>query len=294
MSRIAIVSCVMLGVVGAARADVFSTNFDLYPLGVHGVGGADPRTPGADVWWNPDNSSTQASIQAGVGRLGSNGLVVGNRGNGFDGVINNLTSPRLVDTAGETTAPVNATYDAFNWSMWFRTVPSTSPSGTFSARIESWGTDRTTYLGFQDDGSGNLFARAYGMDATAPDEDSSFTEVVIAPSLNWGSWYRIVSSVNFVPGGAGVSNDSVTYSIYDESNMLVGSGITTTWEHGQRQYGYNGGVPVAVDSLGFHSRGGYAGDHFIVDDLTYTSIPTPGASALIVLGAALTQRRRRA
>jgi len=262
-----------------------SINFDSMSLGnPPGVGGPDIRVPGDSNWYNPSNSSTQQAVTAGVGLLGTNGLVVGNNGSGNDSVIDNLRTPRLLSDAGESVAPVNSTNNVFQWSLWFRTIPTSSPADTFRFRVESYGPDRTTFLGFQKDGTGNLIARAFGMDSSAAFVSQDIT------GLNWGAWYRVTGTLTFADGAA---NDSISYSIFDSTNFLVGSASTPSWEEGARQLGYNGGNIFGVDSLQFHSRGGFEGDHAIVDDVTYSSIPAPGAAALLGLGGLMVTRRRR-
>jgi len=274
------------GTAALAAPSSNSINFDSMSLGnPPGVGGADIRVPGDSNWYNPSNSSTQQAVTAGVGLLGTNGLVVGNNGSGNDGVIDNLRTPRLLTDAGESVAPVNSTNNVFQWSLWFRTIPTSSPAGTFRFRVESYGPDRTTFLGFQQDGSGNLIARAFGMDAGANFVSQDIT------GLNWGDWYRVVGTLTFADG---VANDSISYSIFDSINGLVGSAITPSWEEGARQLNYNGGILFGVDALQFHSRFGFAGDHAIVDDISYAAIPAPGAAALLGLSGLMAARRRRA
>jgi len=287
MKRLIITALVSAAAGTAALAAPSSNviNFDSMSLGnPPGVGGADIRVPGDSNWYNPSNSSTQQAVTAGVGLLGTNGLVVGNNGSGNDGVIDNLRTPRLLTDAGESVAPVNSTNNVFQWSLWFRTIPTSSPAGTFRFRVESYGPDRTTFLGFQKDGTGNLIARAFGMDSGANFVSQDIT------GLNWGDWYRVVGTLTFADG---VPNDSISYSIFDSTNSLVGSATTPSWEEGARQLGYNGGNIFGVDSLQFHSRGGFAGDHAIVDDISYAAVPTPAAAALLGLGGLMAARRRR-
>ncbi|HZW06840.1 MAG TPA: hypothetical protein VFF65_06925 [Phycisphaerales bacterium] len=275
----------VLAAAGTAFGQSNFIDFESVPNNLPGVGGPDIRVPGDSNWYNPPNSATAGSVANGVGLGGSRGLIVGNNGSGNDGVIDNLRTPRLTGIAGESVAPVNAANNTFQWSFWFRTVPTSAPAGNYRFRVESYGPDRTTFLGFQNDGAGNLTASAFGIDAGA-----NFVSTTIASSLQWGQWYRVTGSLTLNDGAA---NDTMTYGIYDTASLLVGSGVTASWEEGVRQLGYNGGQILGVDQLQFHSRGGFAGDHAYVDDVRYSVVPTPAAGAVLGLGGLAALRRRR-
>jgi hypothetical protein len=58
-----------------------------------------------------------------------------------------------------------------------------------------------------------------------------------------------------------------------------------------RSFGYNGGQIFGLNKMQFQFRGAGAGDQAFIDDITYSSVPAPGAIAL--LGAAVPLGRRR-
>ncbi len=294
-------ACLSLTSVPALAAATMSVNFETFPLGAL-PGGADLRTPGnANTWWVPDNAATGAEVQAGVGRGGSQGLYVFNRGNGNDGVIDNVKSGRLAQTAGEssTGAPNNTFYSEF----WFRTE-SRSTVESFQFKTESWGADRTTWLAFlsydqtfvapgPDDGK--IYVEASGFSA-----DGGSVDNALLATLDWGEWYRVATQVLFVDGA---DNDVVTYSIFDDLGALVGTLNNKTWEEGQRFYGLNGGNLVAPDAVGFQMRGSdvaargvYIDDVFAATEPAAT-VPEPATPWLLLVGLAVAGRaagRRRA
>ena len=96
-------------------------------------------------------------------------------------------------------------------------------------------------------------------------------------TLAFGAWYNTVTEVVFNDGS---DNDVVNQYLYDEGGNLVGSATgLKSWEEGSRQFGYNGGVPFAVDAVQFQARGAASGDVAYVDDLTYsvTAVPEPAS-----------------
>ena len=270
----------------------FDTNGIVSGIGAV-TGGADPRAPGVvNQFYLPDNAATSGSVAIGVGRGGSNGLVVGNRGNGFDGVIDNLKTGRLAQGAGESTV---ASFNSFVSSYWFRTSATSAPTGNFRFRSESWGTDRNTFLGFQNSGT-DLVAIARGVSPTG--EVGGFPSYTVATGLAWGAWYQVVTQAIFWDGA---NNDVVNFSIFNDLGALVGqvSGAAS-WEQGQRLSGYNGGNLIAADAVQFHARGSATGTVAFVDDVRWearNAVPVPGTLALTALGlmgAGVVARRRRA
>lgn len=272
-------------------ADAFITNdFESEPLGAV-PGGADGRLPGNGLWYSPDNSATYGIVKDGIGIGGSRGIEIGNRGNGFDGVIDNVKSAQLLEAAGESSVATNS---QFNSSYWFRTADTVgyaydgSQGTAYRFRSETWGPDRTTFFGVENDASGNLFAWAAGMDASG-----NFEYSPDSVNLTWGEWYRVETSISFVDGGG--ANDVVTYSIFDSLNNQIYGATLSTWEEGARQLGYNGGNIFAVDAVGFQARYGRAdalGATF-VDGMHYEAVPEPFTIGILAAGGALLARRRR-
>lgn len=281
---------VLLACAGAASADTINLNLNAMPVGPI-QGGPDGRAPGNGQWWLPDNAATSGEVRAGVGLAGGNGLVVGNRGNGNDGVIDNLHTPKLNEMSGESSVP-GAVHPDFLSSFMFRTASATPVPGlTFKA--ESWGRDRTTWLAFYEDG-GDLKADYSGVSAGAggPNDDV-FTDNIYSGTLAWGAWYRVDTLVQFVDGA---NNDVVTVSLYDSSNALVHTWSDTTWENYYRQdseQGPNGNQITGVDALQFQARGSPTGDVAFVDNISYASVPAPGAAALMGIAGLVGLRRRR-
>jgi hypothetical protein len=264
-----------------ALADVtFTTDFNSDPTGQL-PGGVDGRVAGNGVYHVPDNAATFGEIRAGVGLGGSQGLVVGNRGNGNDGVIDNIKTPRLAESAGEpgTNSGLNGTFSTnavFRSEYSFRTAPAIAADIRF--RSEVWGPDRDTFFGLDGSAGGALVAYAFGIDASG-----AFPLSPIASGLSFGSWYRLVTTLTFQPGA---NNDTVVYELFDSLNLLVGTATTQSWEEGQRVNGYNGGNIFAVDAMGFQARNGIVGDNAFVDNLSYSVSAVPEASAMFFAGLA--------
>lgn len=276
---------------GSASADAVIINFDSFSLGALPGGPIDTRTAGnASKWWVPDNAATSGAVVANEGRGGSNALLVGNRGNGNNGVIENVKSGKLAQAAGESSS--GAPNSSFQSSFWFRTASRTAVTD-FAFATESWGTDRTTLLGFSNGTNG------IQVDATGRDAAGKRTESYLSQELSWGTWYRVVTDILFADGSL---NDVVTFSIFGEGGGQVGSSlVVNSWEEGQRQLGYNGGQQVAVDTIGFQSRFSPAGVNgaVYIDDVSWSSgsnaVPEPASLALVLSAglAALGASRRR-
>lgn len=289
MSKLALACSFVFAAQFALASASITNDFESMSLGAV-PGGADPRMPGNGQWWNPDNSASYGEVKAGIGLSGSQGLEVGNRGNGFDGVIDNVKSARLNEMAGETSVAPNST---FRSSFSFRTAATTgyADAGTqatrYRFRSETYGPDRTTFFAVNNDASGNLFAYAFGIDATA-----NFVQTGTA-NIAWGAWYQLVTEISFADGGA--ANDVVTYSLFDSSNTLVWNAVSTTWEEGARQLGYNAGNIFGVDAVQFHARGGRSDalGATYVDALGYEAVPEPFTMAGLAAFAAWKRRKAR-
>jgi hypothetical protein len=279
----------------AVASASISNDFESMTLGAI-PGGVSGQAAGNGAWWNPDNSATYGEVKTGIGISGSQGLEIGNRGNGFDGVIDNVKSAMLSETAGESVSPANAPNNIFRSVFHFRTAStsaiadsSDSQATRYRFRSESYGPDRTTFFGVSNDASGNLNASGFGMD-----DAGNFIQTSLSANLSWGEWYRVETLINFVDGGP--ANDSVVYSLFDSSNALIWSANSTSWEQGVRLFNYNGGNIFGVDRVQFHARGSMAGLNgaTYVDNLSYEAVPEPFTMAgLAALGLVAARRKSR-
>jgi hypothetical protein len=268
----------------SAMADTISINFESMSTGSL-PGGTDGRAPGNGQWWVPDNAASSGTVAANIGYGGTNGLVIGNRGNGFDGVIDNVHSPKLSVMTGESSVP-SVGANGFVSSFLFRTVPTgmANPSQIYDFKVESWGRDRTTWLSFSNSG-GDLIANYLGVNSSGEFTDNFGTYM---DPLEWGTWYRVETAIQFLEGD---NNDIVNVSVFSaDTNSLVWSATDMTWEHYYRsnlEQLPNGNLITGVDALQFQARGNPAGDVAYVDNITYSAVPEPG-TALAALGLVLT------
>jgi hypothetical protein len=277
----------------AFGASAVSIDFNSGPTGAL-PGGVDGRAAGNGAWWVPDNAATSGVVTAGIGLGGTNGLVIGNRGNSNDGVIDNVHSPKLSEMTGESTVPA-VQANRFLSSFSFRTVPtSVTSTAVYDFKAESWGRDRTTWLSFYND-NGLLKANYGGVDS-----NGTFTDNLGAfqpgKSFTWGDWYRVDTLIDFVDGD---NNDVVVVNVFDSTNTLVWEAEDTTWEHYYRtdtEQAGNGNLITGVDALQFQARGNPAGNVAYVDNVVYLSqqVPEPASIGLLgIAGLAMLKRRRR-
>jgi len=296
---------VVLGCSLPAMADSLSVDFNSYSLGnLPGSNTGDTRSPGGPNWWYPSNAATSAQV---VSSGGNNVLNVYNNGNGNDGVIDNIHSPELSQLAGETGAGAQpgAQVNVFTSSYMFRTV-SNGPVAGFQFKSESYGQDRSTWLKFYNDGTGALKVDYSGVTSSGNTPNSDvFTDnfgqfANSVTSLNWGSWYTVKTSIDFVNGP---SNDEVTVSVLDASNNVVWSATDTTWEQYYRldsEQIPNGNIVPGADSIQFQMRNSAAGANngvFIGSLTLTTAVPLPASTwgGLALLGGlAMLKLRRKA
>ncbi len=274
-----------------ALADTQSYNFTSDPTGSLPSG-----------WTDPGNAPTSAQV-ADDG-TGNHVLQVYNNGNGNVGVIDNVKSPPLSVLAGETGpgAQPGAAASTFTSSFTFRTI-SDLPVAGFSFVSESYGEDRTTYLKFFNDGSGNLVADYIDTSDNTFGTAASFNDHFENTPLTWGVTYRVNTSIQFVNGS---NNDLVTVTLSDaatNTQIWSLSGLTT-WEQYYRndpEQAGNGNIVTGADAIQFQMRSSTSGasNGVYVDDVTLTTAATPlpasAAMGLTVLGLAglLTVVRRK-
>lgn len=271
---------------GSVMADALSINFDSYTLGnlPGGNTGTDNRTPGNGQWWYPSNAATSGQV-VNVG-AGNNALLVTNNGTGNDGVVNNVVSPQLVDLAGQTGshAQAGATANVFTSSFQFHTQNSapTAAAGAFQFKTETYGADRTTWLEFANDASGNLIADYSGVqDPTHVVNGDIFTDAY-SGTLNWGDTYTVNTTIHF---GSGPDSDVVNVSIYDDTlGSTVWTHTDTTWAdyylYDTEQSG-NGNIMPGADAVQFQMRDSAPGlGGVYVDNLSYSTsvVPLPSAA----------------
>jgi len=107
-----------------------------------------------------------------------------------------------------------------------------------------------------------------------------------ALALSFNTSYRFTISADFINGA---NADQVTYSIFSSSNTLLASATIGSWE----TFYSNGGV----DALQFTTRSNVNGNGPMayIDNLSYSvsTIPAPGAIALLGLAGLVGARRRR-
>jgi hypothetical protein len=286
------VATVILSCALPASADSLSINFDNYSTGnLPGSSGADTRTPGGPNWWYPSNAATSAQV---VNIGGSNNAIyVYNNGNHNDGVVANILSPKLNVLAGEggPDAQPGAQADVFTSSFMFKTAPTSATAG-FQFKSETWGQDRTTWLDFFADStnSNKLMINYSGVQSTGNTPNSDvFTNNHGAfhngyTSLNWGDWYRVDTTVNFVDGP---SNDVVTVNVFDAMGTLVWNATDTTWEQYYRldsEQLPNGNIVTGADAIAFQMRnstpdapGGNLNGVYI-DNVTIAAVPLPASA----------------
>ncbi len=287
--------------VAAQAVSTLSENFDSWNDGSGNQNG----------WAAYGNSAINTNVQS-VVRRGPNGKAVELRSHptdqsGLQGVINGYHSA-FVDYAGESTiSQGTAAYDRLNVSFWYRTpdnnaLTTTSWGGilelnpSFDTNRYGWvglidGAKDTT--GFYNAGDGLVFE----LDTILNLNDTNASYDPIAKNLSYATWYRLQYNIQFVDGinGDESPNDIMTVSVFDESNMLLGSVTGSTWESGFRgAYAFGNPGPHGVNGMDFRARV-FNNDANLgyIDDFYMEAVPEPMTMTVLALAALVAKRKRK-
>jgi hypothetical protein len=299
MLRVSAIAFAVTLASGAEAQTSYSTGFeqsDGFATGSIEAG----ATEGNANWQHAANGSTFGSVVSGTAFTGDQSLALVRDQTVNSGVIHGVRSPELLrptgDGAGETQS--GASYNQFKSSFWIRTGASEPGPDPYFVSINAWSNNRMTWVAFDDGYSqaNTLQIYASGMNA-AGDFDA---DQLIATNLLRGQWYRIDQSITFVDSPLG-GDDLVAFSVYDASNVQIGSTLTTSWDSGYLQAGF--GPLLPVNQLNFRTSVGTAGTVAYIDDVRYSvgnagAVPEPATWAMLITGfglaGAVARRRKRA
>jgi hypothetical protein len=121
---------------------------------------------------------------------------------------------------------VNANVNDLQFSFWIRTAPTTSVTG-FSTTMTTWGADRTTWIGLEEDG-GSLKMLTSGLDGSG-----NWNDHYLSQNLTWGAWYKVVGNAQFVNArfssyvGDHAYVDDITFAAVPEPGTMaaIGPGV---------------------------------------------------------------------
>ena len=232
--------------------------------------------------WNDlnasDGSKIVQSVTPGVGPDGSQAWMLSSSVS--DGSVCPIAAPSFdpvgesLTTYGKTTAPA---YNQFSESFSFRTVATSDDPGLYiSTSLGTPASVRMTYLGIEEDGSGNLIVDDYDTDPTGNFVEHS------SGDLTWGAWYQVKITADFIDGP---DNDQVTYSLLNASGQTIWTNTTGSWETlyttDPSQEGFPG--PIASDRVTFGVGGDSTDKGIYIDNYSDgVSVPEPSTWALLV------------
>jgi hypothetical protein len=262
------------GAIANADPVSYSTNFDSMSPG---------SIVGQEGWSNPGGGTYDQSVTAGVGLLGSQAWKLSN--DVTNGAVETIVTPTFAGI-GESNTVFGGTpaYNDFSETFWFRTVStSDDPDLYISNSLGAAASVRNTWVGIQDDGSGNLVVDAFGTDSAG-----NFTENPSTGPLVWGDWYEVKVNALFVNGA---DNDQVNYQVLDSGGNTLLNATINSWE---TYYTNNpsaedapGPIESNLVSWGLGDNSPTAQGVYIDDlSLSVSSVPLPASawSGLALLG----------
>ena len=297
-----------VAVAGSAMAGVqsYSTDFSNFNTGWFWQTGASSAGWGgsAQNGWSGNGTSGTASpggsthpnrhmVDAYIHDLG------GDRGNVLR--MSNATSsgnyetthaaPATVTAAGETA--LGNTNNRFTYSLDFKAAAATQQTG-LDLRLTAMGGGplgramRHGQIGFFDDATNGFHVTFSDYVAGA------FRSTILASNLDRNAWHSVSVDMTF---NNGLANDVASVTLNGTTFSL------TTWEQYYAQYASTFGGPTGLTNMSvdtFIFRASVTGNEALrgngvyFDNFTMSSVPAPGAAALVGLASLVGGRRRRA
>ncbi len=290
-----------VAVAGSAMATVqtYSTNFSDFNTGWFWQTGASSAGWGGSAqngWTGNGTSGTTANAGAVNGHM-IDGYVVDTGGGNNAFRLSNATttgnyeathaSPAAIAAAGESST--GAANNRFAYSMSFKSASASVQQGldlrpTAMGGHPTYGRSmRHGALIFTDDAT-------TGFTLSFSDYvNGSFRSTVLASGLDRTAWHTVSVDMTF---NNGLNNDTATVMLNGQAIAAVGPAFTT-WE--QYYQAVNWGA-VSVDKMIFRASvlgpEALRGGGVLFDNLSMSSIPSPGAVALVGLAGMVGRRRK--